>query len=55
MNYYKTNYSLTKYKGITDTELDNKIPWERELLITQILNDIKEQEQKIKNKQYELF
>ena len=53
-NYYKTNFGLMQHHKYSLTELENMIPFEREIYIGLLLNYIKEEkekEQARKNKQ----
>jgi DNA replication initiation complex subunit (GINS family) len=46
-NYYKTNFSLMHHHKYSLTELENMIPWEREIYITLLVNFLEEERQKI--------
>ena len=53
-NYYKTNFGLMQHHKYSLTELENMIPFEREIYVGMLLNYIKEEkekEQARKNKQ----
>ena len=53
-NYYETNFSLMQHHKYSLTELDNMIPFEREIYVGLLVNYIKEEkekEQARKNKQ----
>lgn len=44
MSFFKLNFSLTKQHGYSYTELENMIPWEREILVAMLNNYLKEKE-----------
>jgi hypothetical protein len=46
-NYFNTNYQLMQNHKYSLTELENMIPWEREVYLTLLINEI-EEIQKIK-------
>lgn len=54
-NYYRTNFLLNRHHKYTLTELDNMMPWEREvhmILLLQALEEEKKQrEETARNKQ----
>ena len=53
-NYYKTNFGLMQHHKFSLTELENMMPFEREIYVGLLLNYIKEEkekEQARKNKQ----
>ena len=53
-NYYKTNFGLMQHHKYSLTELENMIPFEREIYVGLLVNYIKEEkekEQPRKNKQ----
>ena len=53
-NYYKTNFGLMQHHKYSLTELENMIPFEREIYVGLLVNYIKEgkeKEQARKNKQ----
>ena len=41
--YYKTNFSLIQYHKYSLTELENMIPWEREIYVTLLQQYIEEE------------
>ena len=49
-NYYKTNFSLMQHHKYSLTELENMIPWEREIYVTMLTQYIKEENDKIRMK-----
>ena len=53
-NYYKTNFGVMQHHKYSLTELENMIPFEREIYVGLLVNYIKEEkekEQARKNKQ----
>ena len=46
--YYKLNFALTKFHGYSLTELDNMIPWERDIYVAMLIQYIEEENQKIR-------
>lgn len=42
-SYYKTNFALVQHHKYSLTELENMIPWEREVYVTLLKNYIEEQ------------
>ena len=51
VNHYKTNFALLQHHKYSLTELDNMIPWEREVYISLLSKYIKEENDKIKQQQ----
>jgi len=49
-NYYKTNFSLMQHHKYSLTELENMIPWERDVYVGMLIQYIEEENQKIKQK-----
>ena len=50
-NYYKTNFSLIQHHKYSLTELENMLPWERDIYIAMLIQYIEEENQKIKEMQ----
>lgn len=46
-NHYKTNFALMQHHKYSLTELDNMIPFEREIYIALLVKHIEEENQKI--------
>ena len=42
-SYYKTNFALVQHHKYSLTELEDMIPWEREIYITLLQNYIEEE------------
>ena len=45
-SYYKVNFALMQHHKYSLTELENMIPWEREIYLSLLENYIKEEEEK---------
>ena len=53
-SYYKINFSLMQYHKYSLTELENMMPWERDVYITLLQNYLEEQRLKQAQKEGEL-
>lgn len=49
-NFYQTNFSLMHHHKYSLTELENMLPWEREVYVGLLLQFIEEEKEKMKNK-----
>jgi len=49
MNHYKTNFAMVQHHGYSLTELDNMLPWEREIYVALLQDYIKKENDKIQN------
>ena len=47
MNYYKTNFALMQHHKYSLTELDNMIPWEREIYVNMLAQYLEEEKQRM--------
>ena len=45
-NYYKTNFGMMQYHKYSLTEIENMMPWEREIYIGLLMEHIKEENEK---------
>ena len=45
-NYYHTNFSLLQHHKYSLTELDEMLPWEREIYVDMLVEHIKEENKK---------
>lgn len=45
-NYYQMNYQLMQIHKYSLSDLENMIPWEREIYVEMLVDDIKEQNKK---------
>ena len=54
VNYYKVNFAMMQHHNYSLTELENMLPWEREIYVTLLQQYIKEENEKQKamNKRY---
>ena len=48
VNHYQTNFALKTHHGYSLSELDNMIPFEREIMCSLLQEHIKEQNEKAK-------
>lgn len=48
MNYYNTNFQLMQHHNYSLTELENMMPWEREIYIAMLLNWLEEEKERKK-------
>ena len=49
-NHYTTNFALMQHHKYSLTELDNMIPWEREIYVNLLSNYLKEQREQMEAK-----
>jgi hypothetical protein len=42
-NYFRTNFSLMQHHKYSLTELENMLPWEREIYVTLLLQHLEEE------------
>jgi hypothetical protein len=50
-NYYQTNFAMMQHHKYSLTELENMIPWEREIYLTLLIKYLEEENEKIKMQQ----
>ena len=50
-NYYKLNFSLTQYHKYSLTEIENLIPWERDIYVELLRAHLEEEKLKQQQKQ----
>ena len=50
-NYYETNFALMQHHKYSLTELDDMIPWEREIYVNLLMKWIKEENERIKEEE----
>ena len=53
MNYYNTNFSLIQHHKYSLTELENMMPWEREIYMGLLQKYIKEENERIEKQNAE--
>lgn len=46
-NYYQTNFNLMQYHKYSLTELENMMPWEREIYVTLLIQYLEEERQRL--------
>ena len=49
-NYFKTNFALMQHHKYSLTEIENMLPWERDLYVGMLIAYIKEENEKIKQR-----
>ena len=52
-NYYKTNFALMQHHKYSLTELDNMMPWEREIYLGLLMNYIKEENERMEKEKHQ--
>jgi hypothetical protein len=50
VNHYKINFALVQHHKYSLAELNEMIPWEREVYVTMLVEHIKEENEKIKSR-----
>lgn len=50
-NYYTTNFNLMQHHKYSLTEIENMLPWEREIYINLLIQYMKEENERIKQQQ----
>jgi hypothetical protein len=46
VNHYKTNFALMQYHKYSLTELENQMPFEREIYVEMLIKHLQEEKQK---------
>ena len=49
-NYYKLNFALMQYHKYSLTEIENMMPWERDIYVILLKNHLEEEELRLKTK-----
>ena len=49
VSYYKLNFSLMQHHKYSLTELDNMMPWEREIYVGLLMEWIKKENERLEN------
>ena len=49
MSYYELNFALMQHHKYSLTELENMIPWERDIYVGLLTNHLKEEEEKARD------
>lgn len=47
-NMYQTNFAMMQHYKYSLTELENMMPWEREIYVSLLVNFIKEENERLK-------
>ena len=50
-NYYKTNFALMQYHKYSLQELDEMMPFEREIYVSLLVKHLEEEKQRLKSNQ----
>ena len=50
-NYFQTNFALMQHHKYSLTELDNLMPWERQVYIDLLMSHLEEENEKLKEQQ----
>jgi hypothetical protein len=50
-NMYNTNFALLQHHKYSLTELENMLPWEREVYVNMLVKYIKEENERLKQQQ----
>ena len=48
-NYFRTNFSLMQHHKYSLTELENLLPWEREIYVTLLIQHLEEEKLRQQN------
>jgi hypothetical protein len=51
MNYYKMNFALMQHHKYSLAEIENLIPFEKEIYVALLINYLEEEKQRIQSKQ----
>jgi hypothetical protein len=46
-NYYQTNFNLMQHHKYSLTELENMLPWEREIYVMLLINHLEEENKRL--------
>lgn len=50
-NYYKMTFALMQYHNYSLAEVENMIPFEKEIYVSMLLNYLEEEKQRLQSKQ----
>ena len=53
-NYYETNFALMQHHKYSLTEIENMMPWEREIYLGLLEKHIKEENERIQKEQAQM-
>lgn len=48
---YETNFAMVQHHKYSLTEIENMMPWEREIYVGMLINHVKEQNERLKERQ----
>ena len=48
---YETNFAMVQHHKYSLTEIENMMPWEREIYVGMLINTVKEQNERIRERQ----
>ena len=51
MNQFETNFAMMQHHKYSLTEIENMVPWEREVYIGLLINHLKEEKERIERDQ----
>jgi hypothetical protein len=49
-NLYETNFAMVQHHKYSLTEIENMMPWEREVYVGMLVNHVQEQNEKVKER-----
>ena len=49
-NYYRLNFALMQYHKYSLTEIENMMPWERDIYVALLQEHLEDEEQKMKQR-----
>ena len=49
-SYFRLNFALMQYHKYSLTEIENMIPWERDVYVTLLKQHLEEEEEKVKQR-----
>lgn len=49
-SYYKVTFSMVQFHKWSLTEIENMMPWERDIYVAMLINHIEEEEKKARSK-----
>ena len=50
VNHYKTNFALMQHHNYSLHELENMLPWERQVYVSLLVEHLKEEKEKAENR-----
>ena len=53
-NYYKTNFAMMQHHKYSLEEIENMLPWEREIYVGLLMQYIKDEKEKAKQEQQKM-